>query len=348
MAKVLIGNFKGPKGDKGERGEQGIQGEQGPTGPKGDTGATGPQGPKGDTGATGPQGPTGPKGDTGETGPQGPKGDTGETGPQGPTGPKGDTGATGPQGPQGNTGATGQRGTKWFSGTAITGTSTTSTVFSGSGITNALIDDFYLNTSTGNVYRCTLGGAASVAKWVYDGNIKGQQGDAANADSVLSTTSTNPVQNKVVASELSKKLASDGDASNTTAAFSAASSVTALDTGEKLSTIFGKIAKAIADYISHKKTSGTSSVQGHLKLGTAAGTACEGNDSRLSDARTPTFHNQAASTITEGTLDGKVNANASAMDALAIAQVRDIVVKDSVTEGDTASENNGTIVFTKK
>lgn len=44
MAKVLIGNIKGPKGDTGE---QGIQGIQGNTGPKGDTG---PQGPKGDKG----------------------------------------------------------------------------------------------------------------------------------------------------------------------------------------------------------------------------------------------------------------------------------------------------------
>ena len=57
MAKVLLGNIKGPKGDKG------------------DTGATGPQGPTGKTGATGPQGPQGPKGDTGPQGPQGPQGE---------------------------------------------------------------------------------------------------------------------------------------------------------------------------------------------------------------------------------------------------------------------------------
>lgn len=34
-----------------------------------------------------------------------------------------------------------------------------------------------------------------------------------------------------------------------------------------------------------------------VKYGTAAGTACQGNDSRLSDARTPTAHNQASNTI---------------------------------------------------
>jgi hypothetical protein len=37
-------------------------------------------------------------------------------------------------------------------------------------------------------------------------------------------------------------------------------------------------------------------------FGTTAGTFCEGNDSRLSDARTPTAHNHAASEITSGTI----------------------------------------------
>ena len=74
-------------------------------------------------------------------------------------------------------GATGQRGSRWSQGTKITGTSTTATVFSGSGITDALVNDVYVNTSTGNMYRCTTAGAASVAKWVYTGNIKGPKGD---------------------------------------------------------------------------------------------------------------------------------------------------------------------------
>ena len=87
MAKVLIGNVRGPKGDTGL---QGPQGEQGPTG------ATGPQGPKGDTGATGATGPRGPQGI------QGQKGDTGATGPQGKQGIQGEQG---PAGPQGATGA---------------------------------------------------------------------------------------------------------------------------------------------------------------------------------------------------------------------------------------------------
>lgn len=104
-------------------------------------------------------------------GPQGPKGDTGQTGSQGPTG------ATGPMGA---TGATGQRGSLWYNGTGITGTSTTATVFSGSGVTAALVGDYYTNTGTGadrgRVYNCTVSGNASTAKWVYAGTMLGPQG----------------------------------------------------------------------------------------------------------------------------------------------------------------------------
>lgn len=114
----------------------------------------------------------------GPRGPQGPKGEQGEPGPQGPAGPKGETGAAGPQGVQGETGGIGVRGSKWFTGFGITGTSTTATVFPESGVTGALADDYYLNTGTGNVYRCVLAGAASTAKWVHIGNIKGAPGEA--------------------------------------------------------------------------------------------------------------------------------------------------------------------------
>ncbi len=77
------------------------------------------------------------------------------------------------QGPKGDTGT---RGSRWNQGTAITGTSTTATIFSGSGITDALVNDNYLNTSTGNTYRCTVAGNASTAKWIFTGCIKGLTG----------------------------------------------------------------------------------------------------------------------------------------------------------------------------
>lgn len=93
-------------------------------------------------------------------------------------------GATGDVGP----------GAVWYTGTKITGTSTTATIFSGSGITDAKVGDMYLNTSTYNTYRCTVGGAAAAPKWVYVNNIKGAKGDqgAAGADAITMTiTSSN-------------------------------------------------------------------------------------------------------------------------------------------------------------
>ena len=93
-------------------------------------------------------------------------------------------------------GATGDTGTGaiWYTGTKITGTSTTATIFSGSGIADAKVGDMYLNTSTMNTYRCTVAGAAAAAKWVYASNIKGAKGDtgAAGADAITMTiTSSN-------------------------------------------------------------------------------------------------------------------------------------------------------------
>jgi hypothetical protein len=46
----------------------------------------------------------------------------------------------------------------------------------------------------------------------------------------------------------------------------------------------------------------TTSTLGGVTYGTTSGTACQGNDSRLSDARTPTSHVHAAGDITSGTI----------------------------------------------
>lgn len=69
-------------------------------------------------------------------------------------------------------------GSAWYVGTGITGTSTTETVYSGSGVTNAGIGDIYLNKETGNIYQCTLGGNASTAKWVFVMSILGTMENA--------------------------------------------------------------------------------------------------------------------------------------------------------------------------
>ena len=86
-------------------------------------------------------------------------------------------------------GASGSAGasSEWYVGTGITGTSTTDTIFSGSGVSSATVGDMYLNTSTYNIYRCSTAGAASAAKWVYVCNIKGTKGDKGDAYTLTDT-----------------------------------------------------------------------------------------------------------------------------------------------------------------
>ncbi len=92
----------------------------------------------------------------------------GSRGATGEQGPKGDTGATGAQGPKGNTGAAGANGTSaaWFSGTAVTGTSTTAVTVTVSG---SKAGDMYLNTSTYNVYK-----ASAANSWIMCAILRGR------------------------------------------------------------------------------------------------------------------------------------------------------------------------------
>ena len=50
-------------------------------------------------------------------------------------------------------------------------------IFPESGISDARVNDRYVNPFTGNLYACVRAGAADVAKWAYIGNIKGPKGD---------------------------------------------------------------------------------------------------------------------------------------------------------------------------
>lgn len=156
-------------------------------------------------------------------------------------GPQGGQGIPGPQGEQGDQGI---RGSRWTEGTAITGTSTTPTVFSGTGISDALAEDMYLNTDTGNAYRCTTGGVATVAKWVYACNLKGIKGDTgAKGD----PGTAGPKGEKGDTGEQGPKGDTPTVADNMTVAFTQASSRSNIATGEKLSVIMGKIKKFFAD-----------------------------------------------------------------------------------------------------
>ena len=91
-----------------------------------------------------------------------------------------DTNIRGASGEDGTDGLDGARGSLTYSGTAITGTSTTPTAYA-TGITSAIVNDRYqyngvTEADIGNVYRCTLGGNDEIALWVYDTNIRGADG----------------------------------------------------------------------------------------------------------------------------------------------------------------------------
>lgn len=264
-----------------------------PQGSKGDTGATGA------TGATGPQGEQGVQGETGATGATGPQGPAGpanvltigsvtsgkvasatitgeapnqvlnlvlEKGDKGETGEKGATGDTGPQGKQGVQGPQGNPGTDAPTITGIT----------------IRQSDYHLivTLSDGTSYdagycRGASGaGTGDMLASVYDPNNKHQDifayVDNAIKDVKVTTDATptqgsaNPVQSGGVYSALANKLDKTGDGSNVTAAFTAAETRTNIATGEKLSVLFGKIAKYLADLssIAFAKITSTSLIKG--------------------------------------------------------------------------------------
>lgn len=247
-----------------------------PQGSKGDTGATGA------TGATGPQGKQGIQGETGATGATGPQGPAGpanvltigsvtsgkvasatltgeapnqvlnlvlEKGDKGETGEKGATGDTGPQGKQGIQGLQGSPGADAPTITGIT----------------IRQSDYHLivTLSDGTSYdagycRGQAGaGTGDMLASVYDPNNKHQDIFAyidnaikdvkVTTDATPTQGSTNPVQSGGVYSALADKLGKTGDGSNVTVAFTAASTRANVATGEKLSVLFGKIAKWFAD-----------------------------------------------------------------------------------------------------
>ncbi len=160
-------------------------------------------------------------------------------------GPKGEQGNEGKKGDNGDKGEKGERGSRWTSGTAITGTSTTETIFADSGITDAKIDDYYINTTTGNLYQCTASGAADTAKWVYIGNFKGPKGNDGPAGSI------SDINDQIPTYEESTQFEN-------------------IESGETVKIAFGKLKKALSVFIVHHTQKATAAILGHVKLSNSA------------------------------------------------------------------------------
>lgn len=220
-----------------------------------------PQGSKGDTGATGATGPanvltigsvtsgkvasatiTGEapnqvlnlvleKGDKGETGDKGATGDTGPQGKQGIQGPQGKPGADAPT----ITGITIRQSDYHLIVTLSDGTSYDAGYCRGEA-----------GAGTGDMLASVYdsqGKRTDIFEYV-DNAIKDVK---VTTDATPTQGSTNPVQSGGVYSALANKLDKTGDGSNVTAAFTEATTRTNIATGEKLSVLFGKIAKWFAD-----------------------------------------------------------------------------------------------------
>ncbi len=158
---------------------------------------------------------------------------------------RGPEGKQGKRGEMGETGATGQRGSRWTSGTAVTDTSTAGTIFPGTGISDAKMYDYYINPDTGNLYECTVAGAADVAKWTYIGNIRGPAGATGPAGSISEIEEQKPT-------------------------YTEAAKLENISSGETVKVAFGKLKKAVSVLIAHYTQKATAAILGHVKLSNSA------------------------------------------------------------------------------
>lgn len=108
------------------------------------------------------------------------------------------------RGPKGDKG---DRGSLWRVTDKMTGQSTSDTAFPGANIEDSAVGDMCLNPITCDIYKCTAGGDAANAKWVWVMNNRGPKGDQGDkgdpttVDAMLSESSANPIQNKAVATK---------------------------------------------------------------------------------------------------------------------------------------------------
>ena len=225
----------------------------------------------------------------GPQGPQGAKGDTGDTGPIGPAGPIGETGEIGPQGPAGVSPTV---------EVSKTGKVTTITITDATGPHTATINDGADGSGTGDMVRATYdaneNGIVDDAEKL-GGQLPGYYAKASDVPSVpaWALSNTKPTYTaQEVGAAAAEHTHEQGDIAGLETALAGKVDT---ESGKGLST---------NDYTTAEKQ----------KL---AGIA-EGANNYVHPSTHP------ASMITAGTLAGQVQANATAVESLATAQVRNI------------------------
>ena len=208
--------------------------------------------------------------------------------------------------------------------------------------------NFFKNTS-GKANEGSLCGKITTNGWEGNAKLTGSPtaptpGTSDNSNRIATTAFVNSFN--------STKLESNGDGSNVTAAFTAASSRTNISTGEKLSVIFGKIAKFFSDLKTVAFTGSYNDLSDKPTIPTAVSV-----DSAMSttstnpvqnkvikaelDKKAASSHNQAAGTITAGTFAGAVVASASNQ-----APGTSLLRNSKLVSSDTTPTNNGEIFWT--
>lgn len=135
----------------------------------------------------------------------------------------------------------GQNGSKWYKGTAISGTGTSITGFPGN------MNDFYLNSTDGYVYICTKTGGSlppDAAEWDYVMTLTGGGGTSVTViDNLTSTSTTDALsanQGRALKGMVDLKVSDNPT-------FTQASTRANIASGESFSTLFGKIMKWFTD-----------------------------------------------------------------------------------------------------
>lgn len=234
------GPLQGAKGDKGDTGAQGPAGPAGADGAPGKDGETGPQGPKGEDGAPGKDGTNGTNGKDGVTftpsvsdaGLLSWTNDGGKTNPKSVNikGQKGDPGADGAPGKDGDTGSQGPKGDPGADGkTPVKGT------------------DYFTPADIEEIAQEAAGKVDVSAQIKAHNEDKTAHPDIRAKIPTKTSQLTNDSGYLTQHQDISGKLDKTGDGSNVTAAFTVASTRANIATGEKLSVLFGKIAKWFAD-----------------------------------------------------------------------------------------------------